>query len=275
MRQSVKVLDALSGNSWGATSTLNLDTGLIYDSIALESADTDLLLGAARIEVLLNGDPIVSVSPSALALLNAVKGITNTSQRLVIPFADSSAATDEGQHLTSLVTMQSDSLVLKIRWSSAYQGAPQLPSVGGYFVGRNLYSSDNVRAFIPRIYEDTLQAGITGRNPYKTFPRGARIRSMHLMSATVERLEINRQGVTVFDMTKSANDGLIDDSGYSSQVGVFSFLPTAPGRFNRMDFLSTAVQSFEIIPTVSAAGNISTVFEVIEADSKAPVPVAK
>ena len=121
-----------------------------------------------------------------------------------------------------------------------------------------------MRTLIPRKYTLDIDASATGLNNFSTFSRGPRIQRLHMKSANITNLIIKHNRLERWNMSTIQSDYMLDRFGRKKQGGYMHFDPVATG-FNFMDSLQTAGNSFEIKPTVSQAGNIPVLFEVLEA----------
>ncbi len=119
------------------------------------------------------------------------------------------------------------------------------------------------RALIPRLYSELIPIGATGKNKFRNFNRGPRIRRLHL-NGPVTDLEILRDDVIRFERDKTLQDSLLAREGLAPQSGYYHFDPLMY-HFGIVDMLRTdAVKNFEINPTVSSAGDFEVLFETLE-----------
>lgn len=274
MRQIYDQLSGFNGGGFSSRFSKNLDVGPTYREIILNTnLNPDQL---TSVTLTLNGDAIYRVTGLELKMLEAYKQNPDLAGRFVIPFGDNSLVDPGSQNLTELVTMQGDNLVLEIQTGAATAGqisAGTVPTMSGLTVttsGMELVNGNLVkkqRKLIPRLYSELIPAGSTGKNVYKNFNRGPRIRRMHMgdgVSTTVTALEIKRDKIVVVDdITKADNDFLLARELLTPQTGYFHFDPMMSG-YAMFDFLQTEGQSFEINPTVSAAGDIRILWETVE-----------
>lgn len=272
MRQIYNRIYGFNGGGFNSKFSYNLDVGPTYREIVLNTnLNNDQLL---QVKLTLNGDPIIDVTGEQLLMLEAYKDNPPLAGRFVIPLADNSVLTPESQNLTELVTLESDNLVLEVKTGAATAAqvsagtVPTMEAIAITTSGLNLDGSKKQRLWIPRIYSELIPAGATGKNIYKNFNRGPRIRRLHFgngVSTSVTALEIKRDRLTlVDDITKADNDFLLKREEMVPQTGYFHFDPIMSG-FQLMDFLQTAGSSFEINPTVSSAGDVPILFETVEA----------
>lgn len=271
MRQIYNRINGFNGGGFSSRFTYNLDVGPTYREIVLiTNLNNDQL---TQVKLTLNGDTIYDVTGEQLLMLEAYKQNPALAGRFVIPFADNSVLTLESQALTELVTMEGDNLVLEIRTGAATAGqisagtVPTMEAIATTTSGRTANGDKIQRLYIPRLYSELVPAGATGKNVYKNFNRGPRIRRLHFgngVSTAVTELEIKRDKLTLVDnIPKADNDFLLKRELLTPQTGYFHFDPMMYG-YALSDFLQTVGQSFEINPTVSAAGDIPVLFETVE-----------
>lgn len=261
MRHVTEEITGFNGGGFSSRFTLNMDTGPTYREIALvTNLNNDQL---TQIMVTLNGDDIYNVTGEELRMLEAYKQREQENGKFIIPFSDLSCLTQEGQDLSELVTLPSDNLVLTVKTGAATAAQTSASLVPTLYGVANMGASKSVRVTIPRMYSELVQAGSTGRNIYKNFARGPRIRRMHIESNSVDELEIKRDRLIRYEAKKADNDYFLKREGLAPQSGYFHFDPIRT-RFAISDFLQTEGRTFEINPTVSAAGDLNTLFETVE-----------
>lgn len=273
MRRTELQLDSFSSVGYGSTAQVPLNVGAIIDGIMIKTTDVDNDQ-IDQIRLNLSGDHIVDVTGEDLRMLDAHKGFPLANGWFYIPFADDISKSQEGNELNALVTTEKDNLTLQVkigaRKSPAQDG--KTPTVTGYIIqrGRPKVNVAGVEKFIertitPRIYADFIAAGAAGEINYKTFAPGPIIKRMHFMSSTVESLRIKGDGLELFDMSKADNNFELQRAKMVPQSDVFHFNPIKT-RLVKADMFRTGLyRMVEFKPTVSAAGDIRTVFETLEA----------
>ena len=262
MRFNRQEISGFNGGGFSSQWKIGLDAGPVYKKIELvTNLDNDQF---TKILLTLNGKPIVNCSGTDLRMLQAFKGEYVEDGVFVIPFYDHTMKSQEGQDVTELVTLPGDNLVLTIftgAATGAQTGASLVPTIEAY----GTYGQAKAqRLVVPKIYNDLVQIGKTGENVFRNFERGPRIRRMHMESANITTLEIKRDKLTQFKLPQTANDRDLKRNGLTPQVGYFHF-DAVQEKFGLSDPLKTAGSSFEIIPTVTATGDITVLFETVEA----------
>lgn len=267
MRHTIQQLDNVS-IGWANKTTVHLDTGAVLSEIALlTNLNNNQLL---QVQVKLGGDVIYDLSGEDLRMIEAYKNEALPDGVFIIPFDDISGKTDDGQNLTGLVTTSQDNLtlILKTGAATAQQNTDGAkPEIGGFIRQRaRMTVGDGLepRKLVPRKYVLDIDASATGLNNFSTFSRGPRIQRLHMKSANVTNLIIKHNRLERFNMSTEQSNLMLDRFGRNKQAGYLHFDPIATG-FNFMDSLQTAGSSFEIKPTVTQAGNIPVLFEVLEA----------
>jgi hypothetical protein len=261
MRHITEEVTGFNGGGFSSQWTLNMDVGPTYKELVLRTnLNNDQI---RQVLIQLNGDPIYDVTGEELRMVEAYKGNHQEDGVFVVPFADFSAKTQEGQDLTELVTLSGDNLNITVKTgaATAQQTTDSLvPTLKAFAV---MGESKADRIVIPRMYSDLVQAGKTGKNVYKNFNRGPRIRRLHMASAAVTALEIKRNKLIRYDLDKADNDFVLKRQDVVPQANHFHFDPIAT-KFAKSDFLQTAGSSFEINPTVSSVGDVPVLFETVE-----------
>lgn len=261
MRYHRQELNDFSGPSgFSKTKTLHLDTGPVYHEIQLfTNVNNDQI---EQVEIKVNGDAIYDITGQFLRDLEKYKNRYQAAGVFIVPFSDLTARTQDGQHMTGLVTLPGDNITVKVKFAaatSAQTTAGTVPEVTAVAITGD---SVPVRELMPRMYRETIDGGKTGKVNFKTFNRGPRIRRLHLI-ADIERLEIKRDRKVRFDLTKVQNNFALRHDGLVPVDGYYHFDPVQT-RFMLADSLQTAGESFEINPTLNTAGDFEVVFEVLE-----------
>ncbi|MGB1906708.1 MAG: major capsid protein P2 [Spongiibacter sp.] len=266
MRDIPKELSSFNGGGFSSRFTLNMDVGPTYKEIHLRSnLDNDQL---TRITLTLNGDAIVDVTGEELRMLETYKkanivGWTVPDGLFTIPLADFTNKSQEGQDLSGLVTVPGDNLVLEIRTGAATAQQVTDSLVPTMQADAIMGVAQTKRVLLPRMYSELIPVGATGKNKYRNFPRGPRIRRLHL-NGPVTDLELIRDDIIRFERDKVLQDYLLEREGLAPQVGWYHFDPLMY-HFGISDMLQTAAaKNFEINPTVSSAGDFSVLFETLE-----------
>lgn len=261
MRHVTEEITGFNGGGFSSQWTLSMDVGPTYKELVLfTNLNNDQI---RQVLIQLNGDPIYDVTGEELRVVEAYKENHQEDGVFVVPFSDFSAKTQEGQDLSELVTLEGDSLTITVKTeaATAQQVTDSLvPTLKAVAV---MGESKPARITIPRMYSDLVQAGKAGKNYYKNFNRGPRIRRLHMGGNTVTALEIKRNKLSRFDLTKAENEFQLKRSEVVPQNGYYHFDPIAT-KFAKSDFLQTAGTSFEINPTVSTVGDVPVLFETVE-----------
>ncbi len=260
MRHITDEMSGFNGGGFGSQWTLNCDVGPTYKEMVLRTnLDNDQI---TQVLVQLNGDAIYDVNGEELRMVEAYKKRYQEDGVFVIPFADFSAKTQDGQDLTELVTLAGDNLTLTIKTGAATAAQTTASLVPTLKATAIMGESKPQRVVIPRMYSDLVQAGKTGKNVYKNFNRGPRIRRLH-MNGPVTELEILRNKLKRYHLEKDDNDYILQREDLEPQTGWYHFDPICY-KFAKSDFLQTAGSSFEINPWVSSAGDVPVLFETVE-----------
>ena len=116
MRHTEIDFDAFNGssaNGYNGKFNLQLPAGITYKEITIHGVNlnNDQL---RRVTLSLNGDSLVDVSGEVLRMIQKYKNESIRDGKWVIPFTDFTMSTQEGQNLTSLVTLPGENIVLEV-----------------------------------------------------------------------------------------------------------------------------------------------------------------
>lgn len=116
MRHTEIEFDSFNGssaNGYSGKFNLQLPAVIIYKEITIhgENLNNDQL---RRVTLSLNGDSLVDVSGLVLRTIQRFKDEAIRDGKWVILFADFSMSTQEGQNLTSLVTLPGENVILEV-----------------------------------------------------------------------------------------------------------------------------------------------------------------
>lgn len=263
MRTVNKKLDSFTGGGYSNSFKLQLDTGPVYEELVLK-LENITVEQVTSIELILNGDSIISVAGRHFKELAAHLKEPSEANKIRIPFRDHSLMTDAGQSLTSLVTLNTDNLVLNVRVSSATAGQVTngyVPGLSGYAI---LSPGRANRTLLPRIYKENIAIGMTGENNVKTMMPGPIIRRAFFEAGgRMTNLRLKRSNSEVFDCTTSDNNDDLARKGFASITGKYIFSPIM-SRFGLVDGFQTANSKIEIMPTVHTAGDMSVIMHTLE-----------
>ncbi len=271
MRHTEIDFDAFNGssaNGYNGKYNLQLPAGITYKEITIhgENLNDNQLL---RVTLSLNGDSLVDVSGEILRTIQKYKNEPIRAGKWVIPFTDFSMTTQEGQNLTSLVTLPGENIILEVETDAptAQQTAQQ--KVASIRAEGILGISQTQRLTVPRIYRDVMNGGVAGENRFKNFvnqnrtTNPVRIRRAHLLDDSIANLEIKRNGVTLFDKTLGDQNYSLERFGKTPQAGIYHF-DAVKTDFGVADPLRTQGSTFELIPTKTEVGDFEVIFETIE-----------
>lgn len=266
MRAVKKKLDGFVGGGYNNTFSQQLDTGMTFEEITLKLKNVTIEQ-VTKIDLVLNGDSIVSVPGQHFADLAKHLKQPEETDRLRIPFRDISLATDQGQILGDLVTFATDNLVLKVTIGAATQAqidGGTVPSLSGYMNLTATPAGMATRQIVPRIYMENIAIGMTGENNVKTFPTGANIRrAFFIDNGRMTNLKIKRSNLEIHDQETADTEADMKRLGFDTVADQFIYAPIMT-RFGMVDGLATAGTKLEIMPTVDAPGDMTVIMHVLE-----------
>jgi len=259
------------GLAWNQKATMKLEGGPTYDEIILDFGGT--ITDAAkvvRVALNLNGDEIIRLTGAELKMLEAYRGLYGENDMFCISFEDIANKSEEGQKLTSLVTLPGDNITLTVEIGNFTNNASDALELKGY---ARVSAAKAVRQFIPRVYSVVINAAATGENDFTNLTRGPRVRSIHFKTANMIGLRIKRDRIEVHEpIPVDVNNMLLKRHGRTPQAGYYHFDPIAT-KFGIRDLFATQVQESLVFKLdVSGAETITALVQSIEL---IPVPVAR
>ena len=271
MRHTEIDFDAFNGssaNGYNGKYNLQLPAGITYKEITIhgENLNNNQL---RRVTLSLNGDSLVDVSGEVLRMIQRFKKEAIRDGKWIIPFADFSMLTQEGQNLTSLVTLPGENIILEVETDAPTTEQVDSSAVASIRAEGILGISQTQRLTVPRIYRDVMNGGVAGENRFKNFvnqnrtTNPVRIRRAHMLDGSISNLEIKRNGVTLFDKPLLDQNYSLERFGKQPQSNIYHF-DAVKTDFGVADPLRTQGSTFELIPTKTAVGDFEVIFETIE-----------
>jgi hypothetical protein len=256
-----KELDPIEGVGWGNRCSLRLVAGPTYHDLELVTNITDPL-DIERIEVTLNGKPIISASGTTFSKVLKHKKTFGEDGRYIIPFGESEFRTKMGVRQSDLVTLQGEIWFVYITLKAKDAGTPA-PSMR---MRAHVLPSQSTRYYMPRLYELTWFASATGRTPFDFAERSPalNLKRIHFLDASVERVRIIRDDIEEYNATKIDNAYDLAASEQEQNAGWFSVDFTRYG-FGADGMLNTAATrqlAFEL--DKSAVGSVPVIIEAVE-----------
>jgi len=257
-----------SANGYNGRFNLQLPAGITYKEITIHGSNlnNDQI---RRITLSMNGDSLIDVTGSVLRTIQRYKADHIEDGKWVIPFADFSMTTQEGQNLTSLVTLPGENIVLEVETDAATQAQIDSNSVASIRAEGILGVSQIQRLTVPRIYRDVMNGGVAGENRFKNFvnqnktTNPVRIRRAHMLDGSIANLEIKRNGITLFDRPVGDNNYSLRRFGKAPQEDIYHF-DAVKTDFGIADALRTQGSTFEMIVNKTAVGDFEAIFETLE-----------
>ncbi len=217
----------------------------------------------------MNGDSLIDVTGEVLRMIQRFKGDYIEDGKWVIPFTDFEMTTQEGQNLTSLITLPGENIILEIETDAATQAQTDANTVASIRAEGILGVSQTQRLTVPRIYRDVMNGSVAGENRFRNFvnqnktTNPVRIRRTHMFDASINNLEIKRNGITLFDRPVDDNNYSLRRFGKTPQDGIYHFDPVKTN-FGIADALRTQASTFEMIVNKTAVGDFEAIFETLE-----------
>lgn len=250
-------LPTFSNVAEGAVATVNCPVGLTYEAIVLAYGGTTFApANMAKIEVKANGKALWDLSGAQLVALNKFYGVEDSSGFLTLYFARPWMKNIIDQRLTAIGT--SDISTLSVHVTISGSTAPELAAHAIQSAAQPLGLVAKIRTF-PRSF------AVSGQQEIDSLPRGgARIAAVHLFKADVTGVEIDVNGMRVYDASKTL----------ASEVQTQNGRVPVTASATHVDFLLdgdiqhalalVGVQDFRIRPTIATSGAVSTVVEYLD-----------
>ena len=186
-----------SANGYSGRFNLQLPAGITYKEITLHGVNLNNNQ-IRRVTLSMNGDSLIDVTGEVLRMIQRFKNNHIEDSKWVIPFTDFSMTTQEGQNLTSLITLPGENIVLEIETDAPTQEQVDNNSVASIRAEGILGVSQTQRITVPRLYRDVMNGGVAGENRFRNFVNQnkttspVRIRRAHMFDGSINNLEIKR-----------------------------------------------------------------------------------
>ncbi len=247
---------------------MQLPAGITYKEITLHGVNLNNNQ-LRRVTLSMNGDSLIDVTGTVLRMVQRFKSDYIEDGKWVIPFADFSMTTQEGQNLTSLVTLPGENIILEVETDAPTQDQVDNQLVASIRAEGILGISQTQRLTVPRMYRDVMNGGVAGENRFKNFvnqnrtTNPVRIRRAHMLDDSISNLEIKRNGITLFDKPLNDQNYSLRRFGKAPQAGIYHFDPVKTD-FGVADPLRTQGSTFEMIVTKEQVGDFEAIFETLE-----------
>lgn len=263
-----KRLNGFNGVGWGSKASVSLATGPTYNEIQLITSLTAAQL--RQVTVSLNGDAIIQVTGEQLVMMEKYKGHhiqeatfdedgnLTESGVFVIPFTNPNAKNQNGAYFGGLVTLAGENITLEVEIEDG-SGSLSLSAIAYQAPAQTR------RIFEPRIKTHIFQANATGLNDFTTFPTGSDVNIRRAyFEGDVNRLIMERDGITLFDVTAEMQAYQQQRLGRTPQDGYFILDPTMYG-FEQADILNTGkVSEFIFRVDLSTAASVPILVESVK-----------
>lgn len=265
-----KELDPVEGVGWGNRSSLRMVSGPTYHDIELVTNiknPSDI----ERVEVTLNGSPIINVSGQTLVNIQKHKKTYAQDGRYVIPFGESEYRTKIGVRQSDLVTLQGEIWFIYITLKSTpSESAPTTPSIRAR---AHVLAAQSKRYYMPRLYELTWFASATGRTPFDFAERSKylNLKRIHFLDDSIERVRVLRDDVEEYNARKEDNAYDLAAAGQEQNDKWFSIDFTRYG-FGADGVLNTAAAkqlAFEL--DKAETGSVPVIVEAIQQMEALPI----
>lgn len=250
-------LPTFSNVSEGAVATCNCPIGLTYESIILAYGGTTFTpANMSKIEVKANGKALWDLSGAQLVALNKFYGVEDSAGFLTLNFVRPWMKNIIDARSTAIGTKDLSTLSVHVTISGST--APELSAHAVQSAAQPLGLVAKIRNF-PRSFSTT------GKQEIDSLPRGgARVGAIHLFKSDVTDVEIDVNGMRVYEVSKTLS------SEAQTQAGRVPVTASA----THIDFLLdgdlqhalalAGVQDFRIRPTIATVGAVGTLVEYLD-----------
>lgn len=257
MQPSMIQLEGATGVAYNEEATINLQAGLTYHSIELET-NLKHIQTIEKITIDIDGTPVVYSSNVMLDVLDKAYKKHQQTGRFILDLSKFEYRTSQGVYQTQLVTEIKDTVTLKIKFVGKGANDPDVPTMKA-----KAWVTDTKptgRIYVPTRYEATQQTGASGEHQW-SFPNGNPSEQVQRMvfaenEVTISEIRIKRGDKTINRLMRSDLDYHLQRvAGVKLQAGYCILDFTALG-FGNEGAINTQGLNFEL--TVSGKGTIKT-----------------
>lgn len=250
-------LPSFSNVAEGSVATCNCPVGLTYEQIVLKYGGTTFdPANMVKIEVKVNGKAIIDMTGDQLVSLNKYYGVPDSTGYVTLWFARPWMATVFESRLTSLGTSDVSTLSVHVTISGAT--SPTLEAHAVQNAAQPLGLIAKIKQF-PRAFSTT------GQQEIDSLPKGgARIAAFHLFKSDVSDVEVDVNGVRVYDLSKGVGSELESRYGRTPQDSAATHVDFLLDNDINNALALSGVQDFRIRPTIDTVGSVNTVVEYLD-----------
>lgn len=264
MRKTIK-MPSLANVGAGQTATLNCPVGLTYDVISFaysgKKADgtTDVTLDDFKnVEVRVNGKAIQAYKDFLeIDRINQYHGRGAADGILNLWFVRPELSEVKDQRLTSLGTVDVQTLSVHVdiesTLTSAVINAQAVQSEPSYF------------GAVTKVKSFPVSFSTSGQHEIDNIPRsGAMIGCMHLFKGDVSHVELEVNGIRIFDAEKSYSEELQKRYKKLPQTAVASHMDFMLEGDPSQSLETVNIKDMRIRPTIASAGQVRVVVEYFD-----------
>lgn len=255
MQRYIK-LDSFTAVAPGETANGVLQPGVRYDEIHLKSNQIDKI---ERVTLTLNAVELFSLTLDELKMLDAYNKVGHTSEgHISLPLALNEAVMIDSKVATGLVTGPGDNAVLEVKFASDAQS----PTLKGF---ANVSGHNGIRERVRRFVRYTIPVTGAGEIDFTSLVKGPDVMRMFFKSGLIEKLEIQQNQRTVFELEAADNKYLLERDGKAAPEGYFVF-DSIKRDYPVIDSMPTTFTNLNFRLTVAEGGaqNISVLVEQVD-----------
>lgn len=258
MRKTVK-LPTIQNVSAGAAATLSVPVRPTYEKFSLVYSGVTLAQ-IKNIEVSANGKVLQRFeSGSQLDFINQFYGrqAAGTNSVLTLYMVRPELVELADQRLTALGTADLQTVTIKFDIDAA-AAAPVVDAYAEVSAPQPLGSIVKVRQF-PRTF------ATSGQQEIDSIPRsGARIAALHLFKDDVSAVEIEANGTTIYEATKTVGEEFQEQFGRSPQTAQATHIDFLLDGDIAQALMTKGLQDLRLKPTLDTIGQVTSVVEYID-----------
>jgi hypothetical protein len=257
MRKQIP-LPSFSNVSAGATATVNCPVGLTYEAIILKYGGTTFdPTHMERIEVKVNGKSLWDITGSQLVTINKFYDKADNAGYLTLWFARPWMATVFESRLTALGTADVSTLSVHVKIASGAV-APELEA-------HAIQSGAQPLGLVAKLRQFPRSFSTTGQQEIDSLPRGgARVGAIHLFKSDVSDIEMEVNGIKVYDFDKGLAEEFQTQSGRVPQTATATHVDFLLDGDMKHALQLAGVQDWRLRPTIDTIGSVNTLVEYLD-----------
>jgi len=258
MRKTTK-LPSISNVGAGLTATLNCPLGLTYDRITFGYTGTSVTRAMLKnIQVLINGKPVqIYKDGDELSNINDYYGRPANSGFVTLYFVRPELDNVQQQRLTAIGTLDVQTLSVNVDIDASAPGDFALTATAVQSEPQRLGVITKVKAF-------PMSSAVSGEIEIDNIPVGPRIQAIHLFKSDISKLEVEMDGVKVYEASKTLGEVIQKEHSRVPVTASATHFDTQLENDNTQAMVTNNVQDFRLRPTLDTSGAVRIVVEYFD-----------